>query len=147
MRDQTRGAPELKIDSMLKVMNRTKLTRFVSAGHCDVNPLTALTRRGDTLLFHGCPESAVANIQAEGLSIRFAGNGMLGVGLYGAPDPRKSEAYCRNSQNGKFMFVCRYNLSAARNAGPQTTHRNTVFNEYCVNDERHVVALWLIKLK
>jgi hypothetical protein len=142
-----RGAPELKIDSMLKVMNRTKLTRFVSAGHCDVNPLTALTRRGDTLLFHGCPESAVANIQAEGLSIRFAGNGMLGVGLYGAPDPRKSEAYCRNSQNGKFMFVCRYNLSAARNAGPQTTHRNTVFNEYCVNDERHVVALWLIKLK
>jgi hypothetical protein len=142
-----RGAPKLKIDSMLRVMNRTKLTRFVSAGHCDVNPLTALTRKGDTLLFHGCPESAVANIQAEGLSTSFAGDGMLGVGLYGALDPRKSETYCRNSQNGKFMFVCRYNLSAARHAGPQTTHRNTVFNEFCVDDERHVVALWLIKLK
>ena len=63
-----------------------------------------------------------------------------------APDPRKSLQYCKDSSHGKFMFVCRYNLSHAKRAGPDTSHRNTVFDEFCVFDERHVVVLWMVKL-
>ena len=71
---------------------------------------------------------------------------MLGRGLYGAPDPRKSLQYCKNSENGKFMFVCRFNLREAKHAGPTTQHRNSIFDEFCIFDERHVVVLWMIKL-
>ena len=71
--------------------------------------------------------------------------GMLGLGLYGAPDPRKSLNYCGKSRN-KFMFICRFNLSGAQHAGPGTRHRNTIFDEFCVYDERHVVVLWMLKL-
>jgi hypothetical protein len=141
------GTAELTIAYAVKIVNRTKLNSFISStGRYDVNPLAAHTRNGDAMLFHGTPEYAIANIQAEGLSMHFASQGMLGRGLYGAPDPRKSVTYCRNSPNGKFMFVCRYNLSNAKHAGPQTAHRNTDFNEFCVADDRHVVALWLVKL-
>ena len=86
----------------------------------------------------------MTNVQAMG-SIVFA-NGMLGRGLYGAPDPRKSLQYCKDSAHGKFMFVCRFNLSAAKRAGPDTAHRNSIFDEFCVYDERHVVVLWMLKL-
>ena len=65
---------------------------------------------------------------------------MLGRGLYGAPDPRKSLQYCRSAN--KFMFICRYNLaSPAQHAGPSTQHRNSIFDEFCVYDERRVVVL------
>ena len=70
---------------------------------------------------------------------------MLGQGLYGAPDPRKSLNYVKGT-TGKFMFVCRFNLAAAKHAGPKTSHRNSTFDEFCVYDERHVVVLWMIKL-
>ena len=86
-------------------------------------------------------------IEAEGLKMKFAGTShgsMLGHGIYGAPDPRKSFKYC--DSNDKFMFICRFNLSAARHAGPSTPHRNTVFDEFCVYDERHVVVLWVLKI-
>ena len=43
---------------------------------------------------------------------------MLGKGLYGAPDPRKSLQFCRSQD--KFMFICRFNLSGAQHAGPST---------------------------
>ena len=76
--------------------------------------------------------------------MQYAANGMLGRGLYGAPDPRKSYNYCK-SQN-KFMFICRFNLSGAKHAGPSTQHPNTVYDEFCVYDERHVVVLWMLKL-
>ena len=46
----------------------------------------------------------------------------------------------------KFMFVCRYNLSQAKHAGPSTPHQNSVFDEFCVFDEKHVVVLWMLKL-
>ena len=46
----------------------------------------------------------------------------------------------------KFMFICRFNLSSARHAGPTTAHRNSVFDEFCVYDEKHVVVLWMLKL-
>ena len=95
-----------------------------------------------------------ANIQATGLLLSHAANGMLGRGLYGAPDPRKSAQYCgmaastvpiRGSrgadlQSGKFMFICRFNVSNAR------YHQNQTFDEFCVYDERHVVVLWMLKL-
>ena len=43
---------------------------------------------GDTLLFHGCSQEAATNVMATGLLLSFAAQGMLGKGLYGAPDPQ-----------------------------------------------------------
>ena len=93
-----------------------------------------------------CPEQAGLNIQAEGLKIQFAANGMLGRGLYGAPDPNKSRAYCKGGANGNFMFICRYNLAGAQHAGPGTQHRNTMYDEFCVYHDSMVVVLWALKL-
>lgn len=132
--------------------NPRSLRAFVRARTFDVNPLQAFSRqpRADTLVFHGCPQVAATNIQAQGLTLEFAANGMLGKGLYGAPDPRKSVGYCHkpnaDNPNGDFMFICRFNLSGASHAGPSTLHRNSVFDEFCVFDEKHVVVLWMLKL-
>ena len=38
-------------------------------------------------------------------------------------------------------------ISAAKRAGPGTNHRNSVYDEFCVYDDRHVVVLWMIKLQ
>ena len=142
------GAPgKLTIARASKVINEQALRRFVSAGDFNADPLQAHRAGSDSLLFHGCPEQSVANIQADGLSLKFAAAGMLGSGLYGAPDPRKSKTYCRNSPNGQFMFICRYNLQGAEHAGPSTSHRNTVFDEFCVKEEEKVVVLWCLKVQ
>lgn len=143
----------LSIQAITKVSNVPALRRFHSSGQFRISPLATMDQPAgggsggaDSLLFHGCPEQAGLNIQAEGLSLRFAADGMLGRGLYGAPDPRKSLNYCDEGRHGKFMFVCRFNLSAARHAGPMTADRNTVFSEFCVFDECHVVVLWMLKV-
>ena len=86
------------------------------AGALHSVPLNA-HQKGDALLFHGCSQEAATNIQTEGLQLRFAAHGMLGQGLYGAPDPNKSRDYCKGGANGNFMFICRFNLSDARHAG------------------------------
>ena len=39
------------------------------------------------------------------------------------------------------------NLAGAKHAGPSTQHRNTIFDEFCVYDEKRVVVLWMLKLK
>ena len=78
---------------------------------------------------------------------------MLGKGIYGAPDPRKPKQYCGKSKqdcpNGKFMFLCVFNLSAkeVKDAGPTTEHRNSHFEEFCVFEEKHAVVLWQLKVK
>ena len=77
--------------------------------------------------------------------VRVKNGQMLGKGIYGAPDPRKSFCYCKSKD--KFMFICGFNLSKATYAGPSTNHKNSVFDEFCVFDERHVVVLWMLKLK
>ena len=136
---------ELHIGSAVKVVNNAALQAFVS-GKTLVKDAIRAHRVADSFLFHGCPQPVAANIQADGLKMSFAASGMLGRGLYGAPDPRKSLQYCKDSTHGKFMFVCRYNLSHAKRAGPDTQHRNTIFDEFSVYDERHVVVLWMIKL-
>jgi len=163
------GLPRLQIDKMVKIENSGSLAAFVEGRSFDIDPIKALlvpssffsramgslsgqsppaATPPDSLLFHGCPEVAATNIQAEGLlKMDRARAGMLGVGLYGAPDPRKSKAYCGNVQHGNFLFLCRFNLSGAQHAGPSTSHRNTVFDEFCVYKEEHVVVLWMIKLK
>ena len=76
----------------------------------------------------------------EGLSMRSANDGMLGRGIYGAPDPRKS-ALCGQQRNGTFFLVCRFNLSGAEYAV------NTVFDEYCVFEDSDVAVLWLLKVE
>ena len=138
----------LRIAEVIKVANPRSLRAFVKSRSFSIKPLQAFgqQQRADTLLFHGCPQVAATNIQAEGLTLAFAGTGMLGRGLYGAPDPRKSVQFCGNSPNGRFMFICRFNLSSARHAGPSTQHPNSVFDEFCIYDETHVVVLWMIKL-
>ena len=138
------GCARLSIQSIVKVENLETLSRFQSSGSFRINPIEAHRAKCDTLLFHGCPDAVAANIQAIGLSLQHAGNGMLGRGIYGAPDPRKSLGYSRSTD--KFMFICRFNLFSSQHAGPDTRHPNHSFHEFCVYDERHVVVLWMIKL-
>ena len=72
---------------------------------------------------------------------------MLGAGLYGAPDPRKSASYAGKHSMGKFLFICRFNLSCAEHAGPDTNHKNEIYHEYCTPDESKVVVLWQLKVE
>lgn len=139
------GQRTLRILSAVKVVNEQRQRAFASASAFDIEPLDA-HRQADTFLFHGCPQASASNIQTDGLLMRYAGEGMLGKGLYGAPDPRKSLQYCKGSPDGNFMFVCRFNVTAAKRAGPDTHHRNTVFGEFCVYDAAHVIVLWMIKV-
>ena len=44
------------------------------------------------------------------------------------------------------MFICRFNLAAARHAGPWTHHQNSVLDEFAVYKDEHVVVLWMLKL-
>jgi len=126
----------------LKAFQKTRLPGF------SLNTTTAQQQHSDTLLFHGCSLDAATNIQAEGLLLKYGGKhgSMLGAGLYGAPDPRKSVTYCGGSKLGDFLFVCRFNISHAKYAGPQTHHKNSVFEEFCVPKEPHAVVLWMLKL-
>ena len=123
-----------------KLVNEQALRRFASSATFDANALQAHAIRGDTLLFHGCPERAGLNIMAEGLLLSKAQSGRLGQGLYGAPDPRKSIPYCRDSPSGKFLFVCRFNLAQP------ARHTKADLDEFCVYDESRVVVLWSLKL-
>ena len=144
---RSEGGAKLRIVSMVKVENVQALSNFQTSGTFESEPLQAHRRHCDTLLFHGCKQESVANIQATGLLLDRAADGMLGAGLYGAPDPRKSFNYCGRSED-KFMFICRFRLDAiAKHAGPSTQHRNTVFDEFCVYNERHVAVLWMLKVK
>ena len=146
------NASRLQIGQAIKVVNAQRLNAYCSSASFDIRPLKAHSKGCDTLLFHGCSQESATNIQAEGLLLRCAANGMLGAGLYGAPDPRKSLQYCcaRDASRavaGKFMFICRFNLAApAQHAGPSTSHRNSTFDEFCVFSENRVVILWMIKL-
>ena len=92
------------------------------------------------MLFHGCPEARGSNVLAEGLLLSRSRNGRLGNGLYGAPNPRKSLGYCGDSPNGKFLFVCRFNLSEPAKHAMHDLH------EFCVYYESRVVVLWALKL-
>ena len=144
--DSAGATMNLSIESATMVVNADRLRAFLGAAPtADMSPQRA-HRKGDSFLFHGCPDLAVANIQSDGLRMQFASSGMLGRGLYGAPDPRKSFSYCRRSRHGAFVFICRFNLTTAEHAGPSTPHKNTIFDEYCVYDERHVVVLWMLKV-
>ena len=67
---------------------------------------------------------------------------MLGVGVYGAPDPRKAAQYAHAGQNGRFMFLCRFNLT-----GNSRHHQNMQFAEYCVYEESKVAVLWMLKIR
>ena len=144
----SKAPPPLKIKEMVKVVNQTRLKAFKRSGGFNINPVKAGQQHVDTLLFHGCTPEAAPNIQAMGLLLKFCGkNGlMLGKGLYGAPDPRKSKTYCGESQIGNFLFICRFNLSKAKHAGPETHHKNELFHEHCVPFENQVVVLWMLKV-
>ena len=61
------GEPKLRIESIVKVENVETLSRFQSTGSFDIIPLQAHQQHRDTLLFHGCPDAAAPNIQADGL--------------------------------------------------------------------------------
>lgn len=139
----------LRIVSAVQVQNPSTLKAFQGCTAFDLDPFKARHAQGDTLLFHGCSQEAATNIQAEGLKMAYAAPGMLGKGLYGAPDPRKSLQYSqkRGGSHGKFMFICRFNLGNGQHGGPQTAHRNSVFDEFCVYTEKQVVVLWMLKVE
>ena len=141
------GHQKLRITASVKIDNEGLLQRFKHTGNApNLNPKDAYNKSGETFLFHGSPEQLNPNIQAEGLKMSFAGTShgtMLGNGIYGAPDPRKSLQYCANPQHGMFMFVCRFNLLKRVDKYAQ----NNVFDEYCIFDDRRVVVLWMIKVE
>lgn len=141
------GQRKLSISCAWALQNEAALQKFKSSGQFDIDPNKAMGRSCDTLLYHGCGQEAATNIMAEGLKLTYAQSGMLGRGLYAAPDPRKSFNYCRHGSAGKFMFICRVNLARAQHAGPATTHRNTHFQEFCVYDESEIVVLWCLKVQ
>ena len=93
----THGASShsLRLSKAVKVMNEAMLRQF-EKGVLEHDPIKAHEAGADSFLFHGTKEELVPNIQAEGLSMQFASPGMLGQGLYGAPDPRKSEKCVRS---------------------------------------------------
>ena len=146
------GAP-LNILSIVKVENLRTLNQFEGSDSLLFNPFcydSYPNMDTDTFVFHGCPEAFAANIQASGLLLsRAREDGMLGRGIYGALDPRKAVHYCHSYAPyvNKFLFICRFNLTdAAQHAGPNTQHPNSVFDEFCVYNERHVVVLWMLKV-
>lgn len=133
------GHPKLQIESAVCLANERALGSFVSAGGFDLTPVRGHST-GDTLLFHGTNEAAVANIQATGRpTMQFAANGNLGRGIYGAPDPRKSLGYA-SGRHGKFMFICRFNLQGARDG-------NWGLDEFAVYNDNQVVVLWMLKVR
>ena len=158
-RQNSRGSNDapLQIERAWPVMNEAMLRRFDSSGSLDINvdhgSQTMLGQHvHDTFLFHGTKAQFFANIEAEGLSLHHAQNGMLGRGVYGAPDPRKSMQYmddrtAQGLRRGPFMFLCRFNLRGAQHAGPSTHHRNSVYDEFCVYSDVQVVVLWAMKLR
>ena len=140
----------LRLDRAIKVMNKAKMANFATGTGLYSDPIAAIRAGGDAFLFHGSPGANTGNIQAEGLSMSHANQqGMLGRGLYGAPDPRKSAHYSNSRQpigttNECFMFVCRFNLSDDQ-PGPARHAKNETFDEFCVYDASRVVVLWLLK--
>ena len=135
----------LQVESVTAVHHGASLNAF-SAGNLggDADPPIAHSYsqcQTDALLFHGTNEANVANIMAGGLKLKFAKAGMLGAGIYGAPDPRKANQYVPAGQHGRFMFLCRFNTIGGR------IHQNVLFTEYCVYDESKVVVLWMLKVR
>lgn len=142
---------KLQIESSVQLQN-AQLQTFCSAGPCHLAWPKAQKEKADTLLFHGCPKDVALDILNKGLvtpgtaGVAVRHGSMLGRGIYGAPDPRKSIHYCDKGSE-RYMFICRFNLSSAQHAGPSTNHRNRVFDEFCVADSSHVAVLWMLKIK
>jgi hypothetical protein len=139
--------PRLRILSSTKCDNDDLMRQFRSSGRFQLDPKNAHAQSCDTFLFHGAKDAVMPNIQSEGLKMRYAGSAhgvMLGNGVYGAPDPRKSLQYC-SGQHGRFMFVCRFVL---KKSGPSAAKfaMNSVYEEFCIFDDREVVVLWMIKV-
>jgi hypothetical protein len=132
----------LEIQSVTAVCHEASLSAL-SAGRLDATADPRPHGLCDALLFHGTrTDGNVANILAEGLKLRFANaQGMLGGGIYGAPDPRKASEYAAQGAHGRFMFLCRFNLVGSRH------QQNVQFAEYCVYQESRVVVLWMLKTR
>ena len=45
------------------------------------------------------------------------------------------------------MFICRFRLDASAKHRRTQLHNEPEFDEFCVYDERHVVVLWMLKVK
>ena len=138
----------LQVESVTAVCHGASLNAFISAGSLGSNADPVPTAypysqyQTDALLFHGTTEANAANIMAEGLQLRFAKGGVLGAGIYGAPNPQKATQYCLTSQHGRFMFLCRFNTT-----GSSHQQNYAGLAEYCVFEEAKVVVLWMLKVR
>jgi len=93
-RQKSVRGPALEVESAVRVVNEKALRSFLTTGVFDIKPPKADNAHLDTLLFHGTSEDCVPNIQATGRPlVNFSKVGMLGKGIYGAPDPRKAMQY------------------------------------------------------
>lgn len=154
VRQSTPGSTDAKLrikpGSATKIDNPALLAKFAShstrklpmqppQGHA--HPL-AFGQDCDLFLFHGSASGNMGNIHSEGLksSMPAAHGTMLGNGVYGAPDPRKSRQYCGGS-HGNFMIVCRFAVPKA------FFKKNSWYDEFCVPDEAMCVPLWQIKVE
>jgi len=85
-------------------------------------------------LFHGTSHDACLSIAKSGF--RMGVGGMLGGGIYFAPNPGKSSHYC---DGHKMMLLCRVNLSNSRYA------ENAIFQEYCIYDVSSVLPVYVLR--
>ena len=144
--------PKLRIKpgSAVKIENEALMRNFMkfSTGVLQRDPPQGQSHPSpfgqfcDTFLFHGSSSGNMGNISSEGLrSTMPAAHGtMLGNGVYGAPDPRKSWQYCGGTL-GNFMIVCRF-------AAPQAFFKkNLIYDEFCVPNEAMCVPLWQVKVE
>jgi hypothetical protein len=154
VRQSTPGStdPKLRIKpgSATKIDNPTLLAKFAphSTRKLLMDPPlgheypSAFGQDCDLFLFHGSASGNMGNIHSEGLkgTMPAAHGTMLGNGVYGAPDPRKSWLYC-GGQHGNFMIVCRF-------AVPKAFFKtNRFYKEFCVPEEAMCVPLWQIKVE
>lgn len=61
--------------------------------------------------------------------------GMLGGGIYFAPNPQKSTQYC---DKFKKMLLCKVNLEESKYA------QNEIFEEYCIYDIKKVLPWYIL---
>lgn len=129
---QTRGT-HMKIEWLKRIIKEDGDKVFMESLKKNVN------EDNIKILYHGTSQQAVESItlRTTGTGFKLTDHdGMLGRGVYFAPDPGKSKNYC---DSAKMMLRCLVLLdSTARYA------QNTTYDEYCVSHQN--MAYQLISL-
>jgi len=87
-------------------------------------------------LFHGTSKNACYSIAKTGYQMGTAG--MLGGGIYFAPNPLKSQYYC---DSNRMMLLSRVNLEGSEYA------QNAIYQEYCIYSIKQAIPVYIITWK